>query len=336
VQAIMVTYCSNPDFAKVAVYAKPVGGGKKYGLSARFAEAVMPVMKNLDESTVQIYDDMEKQTWKVSVGDLETNTVFSEEVFVNKRTWRKQLRQGQTAINERVNTQGEVNYLVEATDDEVNTLRAALCSKVRRNLIIRHVPPDIRAECLRVALKTSEDADAKDPDAARKQIVDSFLKIGIGAEDLASYLGHSIRAISEPELSELRGVYVVIRDGEATWSDLLAEKQVELAEARKAGGLNKVKERVRKQREQREQKAQQPKGGSAGTAPPPTTQETGAAEGAQQPQEGGRRRASRRRGGSETEGSAKTDPTPAGTTATNDQPQQNDAQGGASTEPPKE
>jgi len=322
VQSELLRYCSNPDFARAAVYAKPVGVKKAYGLSARFAEAAMPVMRNLYEETTQIYDDAEKQTWRVLVGDLETNSSFSEEVFVNKRVWRKSKRRDQDPVQTRHNNDGEINYLYEATDDEVNTLRAALCSKVRRNLIIRHVPPDIRAKCLAQCLDIADRDDARDPDAARKQIVDSFLKIGIGADDLAAYLGHSIRSISPTELAELRGVYVVIRDGEATWSDLLAEKQIALADARKSGGLNKVKENVRRQQqnEGRGKAAPPPPTGDAPpTGSPPETKGTDTP-----PAQEGRRRASRRRNAEapETTESAQTNPSPPGTTATKDEQQQ--------------
>jgi hypothetical protein len=270
VEAALLRFCENPDFAKAAVYDKPVGGDKKQqGLSARFAEAAFPVMKNLNATHTQIYDDPERQTWRVSVEDLETNIVLAQEVFINKRVEKRYLKPGQSYFSKRINSTGEEVHLVEATDDEVDTRRKALCSKVQRNLMLQHIPPDTKAKCLAKCIQIQALKDKEDPDAAIKKIVDSFFDIGVSSDDLKQFLGHSVRGITDGELIELRAMYVSIQDGEATWMDFLADREEERATKGKSG-VAAAKKRVQ---ELREKEGRTKRAGAAKPAPTPAAGE---------------------------------------------------------------
>jgi hypothetical protein len=66
--------------------------------------------------------------------------------------------------------------------------------------------------------------DAKDPDAARKELADAFATLSVLPADLKGYLGHELGQCSPAELTQLRGLFAGIRDGAITWAEVLAEK----------------------------------------------------------------------------------------------------------------
>jgi hypothetical protein len=81
------------------------------------------------------------------------------------------------------------------------------------------------------------DEDARDPDAAKRGLLDAFLDLGIGAEQLKSYLGISDLATLTPkDLAELRGIFASVRDGDTTWRELVETKAQADAEKAKAAG----------------------------------------------------------------------------------------------------
>jgi len=229
VRTLLLRECRRPGFAEAARYRKPVG--RKYneetrqweaahveGLSVRFAEAAMRLMGNLSVEAASLYDDAQKVIVRVSVTDLETNAVVTTDVTVAKTVERKTLKKGQRALRERLNSYGDKVFLVEATDDEVLNRVNALASKAKRNAVLSLLPADIRDECDETCVRVMHDADAKDPDAAKKKLLDAFAGIGVLPGSLAEYLGHDTAQLAPAELAELRATYAAIRDGETTWS----------------------------------------------------------------------------------------------------------------------
>jgi hypothetical protein len=69
-----------------------------------------------------------------------------------------------------------------------------------------------------------QNRDAQDPAAARKKICDGFYAMGVSPENLVEYLGHAIDQASPAQLQDLRQVYAAIRDGEATWAQIIEAK----------------------------------------------------------------------------------------------------------------
>ena len=52
----------------------------------------------------------------------------------------------------------------------------------------------------------------------------AFVSMGIEVSDLKEYLGKSPSGATAPEIEKLRITYALIRDGEMTWSDVMAAK----------------------------------------------------------------------------------------------------------------
>ena len=223
--------CKRPRFAEAARYKRPVGGGKvAEGPSIRFAESVVRHMGNIDVGAVTIYDDASKRIVRVTATDLETNATYAKDVTVEKTVERRYLKEGrkgqkQKALASRTNSYGETVYIVEATEHDMLAKEGALVSKATRTVGLRLVPADILEEAMDQCVETMHKSDAQDPDAARKRIADGFDSIGVSPAQLREYLDHELSSCSPAELDNLRALYRSIKEGSATWSDVMRAKR---------------------------------------------------------------------------------------------------------------
>lgn len=222
----LLAECRRPSFAEVARYRKPVGKGIE-GLSIRFVEAALRAMTNVLVETAAIYDDHIKRIVRVSATDLETNVCYPKDIVIEKTVERRQLKGAQRAVSTRTGSTGDTVYIVEATEDEILNKQNALESKAIRTLGLRLIPGDLQDEAEQLCIATMQNADAKDPDAAKKKLADAFLSVGVPVELLVEYLGHDLAQSVPAELDELRAVFSAIKDGEARWSDALESKMAE-------------------------------------------------------------------------------------------------------------
>jgi hypothetical protein len=223
----MLKECARPSFAAVARYTKPIGKDKSKwptGPSIRFAEAAVRNMTNITVETMTVYDDREKRIVRVTVTDLEANVPYSQDVTISKTIERRQKKDGDTVLATRTNSYGDILYILEATDDDIINKQQALISKAVRTLGLRLIPGDIVDECMDQVLLTQRNADAEDPDAAKRKLFDAFATLGVRAEQIKEYLGHDAASLAPKELVDLRSLYAAIRDGEATWRDVMDER----------------------------------------------------------------------------------------------------------------
>lgn len=210
--------CRRPEFAETAEFSKPTAEGKIVGFSIRFAEAAIQEWGNIFVDTRTIIDDERVIRKCVLVRDLETNASFSTEVSIYKTVERKSPRDREI-VGRRTNSAGQVVFIVKATDEEMLNKEFSVVSRVIRNNGLRLLPPDILHEARDLCRATLRDKDAKDPQASRKKIIDSFAEIGVKPENLETLLGHPLDAITPADLGHLRKVYRALSEGEATWKD---------------------------------------------------------------------------------------------------------------------
>jgi hypothetical protein len=226
----LLDHCRRSGFAAAARYKKPIGGGSVEGASIRFVETALASYCNvLSESSITYEDDDQIQV-RVTVRDLESTIAYADEAIIRKRVERRRLKQGQTALSQRLNSHGEVVFLVEATDDEVANAKAARQSKLLRNLGLRILPADVVDEAMELCKATMAAGAGKDPAGEQKRLTDAFHSIGVSPAQLAEYLGHALEQTQPAELVELREVYQTLRDGEGTWKAALAAKLADRVE----------------------------------------------------------------------------------------------------------
>lgn len=216
----MLKECRRPRFADVARYNKPVGNGIT-GPSIRFAEMAIRCMGNITIETEVVFEDDEKRIVKVSVTDLEANVPYSQDVALDKTVERRTAKRGDEVIRSRLNKQGETVHIIRATDDEILNKANALISKAVRTLGLRLVPGDLVEECMDEVVHVQKDRDAQDPDAAKRAIYDNFAALGITVDQLKAYLGHDAANLTPKELTDLRGLYAALRDGETSWREIM-------------------------------------------------------------------------------------------------------------------
>jgi hypothetical protein len=238
-----------PGFADAAWFKKPIGAGVE-GLSVRFTDMAARCMGNLLEESPVVYEDAFKRIVRVCVTDLEANLTKFKDVSIEKTVERNSLSGGRVALNVRTNTSGRPVYTLPATEDELLAKEGALISKVRRNLILQLVPGDIQdAARTRILAIRAGDA-AKDPDAARRKVLDSFATLNVAPSDLKLYLGHDVSTCSPAELQDLRDVYAAIASGDVTWSELTTERRgaestPPAAETKPKPGLEGIKDQLK-------------------------------------------------------------------------------------------
>jgi hypothetical protein len=215
--------CRRPGFADAAVYEVPRGGTKIVGLSIRFAEVAVRCMGNLQPEVITVFDGDDTRLVRCTVTDYESNVTWSKDITVKKTVERKQIGKGQRVHGERLNSYGDRVYIVDATDDDVNTKEAALVSKALRTLILRCIPGHIQDEALALCNKIYADKQARDPDAARVAMLDAFASVSIKPTDLEELLGHTTERMQPAEVDRLRKIYAAISEGHTTWHDVITE-----------------------------------------------------------------------------------------------------------------
>lgn len=230
--------CKRPKFAEAARYAKPVGGKTVDGLSIRFAEEARVLWGNIDVSAYLVFDDDERRVYRVVGVDLETNASDGVDVMIEKFVERRSPKQGDEVIRSRTNSRGEPVYVIRANEDALVVKVNANIAKARRQVILSLIPADVKEECEAECILTVRDRDAKDPEGAKKAVLEAFFEIGVTPSQIVEYLGHPIEQLNPAELHVLRKVYTGIKDGEATWADVMELKQGNTKEAKEAQSKN--------------------------------------------------------------------------------------------------
>jgi len=234
VRTKLLKACERPGFAGSATekiwgaawYRKPVGEGVE-GFSVRFAEEAARAMGNIDVQVVPVYDDPLRRIVTVTVMDLESNIAFPTSISFEKTVERKFLKKGEVAIRVRVNSEGRPVYVLPATDDDVATKQANLASKALRNGLLRILPGDIASACRSRILEIRNGAAAKDPDKARRELADGFAALNILPSALKEYLGHELSLSTPAELTDLRELWMELKEGKTTWPEVMEEVRAE-------------------------------------------------------------------------------------------------------------
>lgn len=239
----LLAYCKDPGFATAALYCRPVGKklndvtGKwedalAINFSIRFIEAAIPLYKNIYTATRVVFEDQKRLLMNVQVYDVETNTGYSQDSMLSKQVERKDDRD-RKVISERTNSYGKRVFIVEATKDEMRNVFGTERSKLIRDYGQKLMPFHVLAEARALIDATNADDVKKDPNAAKKAILDSFAGVGVTAEMLLDYLGRSMDALTPRDVAELRVLFNGIRDNDFSWADV-ARMKSEPAES--AGG----------------------------------------------------------------------------------------------------
>ena len=244
----MLKECSRPSFcmpdeskngSSVAIYRVPRGKTNIEGVSIRFAEMALRSYRNLGIDVVVLGEDQQQKLYQVNCTDFETNNITSEIVSVPRSIERSYTKDTDVVLSSRMNSYNKPVYSILGTDDDLAMKRNALISKARRNLIMQNIPGWLVEECVNKVRETARAKDAADPDAAKRKLFDAFAQIGVTAEQLTEYIGHS-NSLSPDQLDVLRGYYSGIREGMTSWRDIVAAKSEEAGSDEKGKEIDEL------------------------------------------------------------------------------------------------
>lgn len=276
VEQRLIRECKRPGFANSAWFVLPIGNdANKYpaGFTIRFAEAALRMCGNIDVEQMVIADDSWKRTVRVRVLDLETNFGYTTEVVIDKTVERSNAKDREV-LSYRQNSYGKMTYVVAASEQEVAMKQGSAVSKAIRTSGLRLIPGDILDESKKLILATKKaGVNAEDPENARKALLDNFAELGVMPVDIAKYVEHDTDNFQPAERELLRGIFRAIKDGHATWKDVL-EAKFGSEDAEESEGARKVKEALEKRKASTAPVTQPATKTEAGAAAPPATQTT--------------------------------------------------------------
>jgi hypothetical protein len=209
------------------------------GFSIRFAEECMRVMGNLDVKSSILWEDDKKRIIEVTVFDIENNIAIPKQTVLEKTMERRFVKRGEVALGTRVTSSNKVNYILPADEAEMTKKQSSAESKAIRNAILRLVPGDIQAECRRRIMEIRHGDAAKDPDGARKRMIDAFAALNVTPGDLEEYAGDDLDKLSPAQIDHMRQLHKAIKSGETTWKAVIEE----VREEREGNGDDAPKEK---------------------------------------------------------------------------------------------
>lgn len=207
-----------PESAFDAIYEKPVGKEKvgnewvqKYasGLSVRAAEALAYAWGNNAFAAEIVADDGTIVTGVAIYLDYEKNTRRA----IPFRISRKYKAAGSSVM--KLTPEDRFNDIVIP----------AKLSKVLREVILRSLPPGIKAE---YEQRAREIIRKKEGDRWGR-VLRHFSKLGVSAEDLEEKMGKDPQALSDKDFEELIGMHNAIMDGETTVAQCFGKDVAEAA-----------------------------------------------------------------------------------------------------------
>jgi hypothetical protein len=253
VRVLLKQACGIYGFADEAWYSRPAGRElneetgeweqkNAEGFSIRFAEEAGRTMGNLLSDSQIVAETFEERLVHVWAMDLETNFTRGVTISVPKLVERKSLKKGQVPLTERTNSKGDKVYVVSATPAELNTTHANLVAKAERQCILKMLPAWIQAECKAKILETLAGEISKDPKAFARRIIDNFAELQVLPSDLQAFVGHTLDRLTEKELADLRNAYSAIKDGAATWDEVMEVRHPGSADAQADVAARKLEE----------------------------------------------------------------------------------------------
>jgi len=230
--------CKRPRFAENALYHKPVGNKKNpqtgqweqafaIDFSVRFIESAIQAFTNVHVIARIEWETDSQSKLTVGVLDVQRNTGYQTDVVLDKLVERKEVKQGRRTRGMRENSYGDTVYLVDATKDEFRNVMGAERSKLIRDNGKRLLPRDVLDECRAQIETTLATENAKDPDSAKKRVLDKFAALGVSATMLRDYLGRPLETLSPKDLQDLTPLYNGLKDGEFSWTDVARTKEGE-------------------------------------------------------------------------------------------------------------
>lgn len=194
--AAIVEACKRPRVAEGAMYAYDRGGSAVTGPSIRLAEILAQNYGNLSFGIVELERSHGESQMMAFCHDLQSNTrqtrVFAVPHIRSSKAKGRQL----------------------LTDDrDVYEMTANQGARRLRACILGIIPPDFVDGAIEQCEKTIQEAGKNIPIADRvRAMITAFSEVGVTKEMIEKKLAHTLDAVNEKELINLRNIFTSIRD----------------------------------------------------------------------------------------------------------------------------
>lgn len=233
---------SRPGLAEVAEYNRPVGKEKDEitgewvekrakGPTIHLLRVALALYGNNGPDVSIVSETATSRTCRVTLSDYETNYHPSKEFtfskLIEKKGFKKKGKEeppDRPYISTRVNTYGDTVYICPMNLDEIRKEENRLAALTKRAVAEEFLPRDIVREALAKAVEVKNAEIKRDPDAAKKRILDKFAEIQVPPAELLAYIGHPLDRLTPDELDDLRGIWSAINDNETTWRAVMESK----------------------------------------------------------------------------------------------------------------
>lgn len=202
--------CGRHGLAQVAVYKFPRGGQSVTGPSIRLAEVIAQHWGNLDCGIREIENKDGQSLMEAWCHDLESN-------------YRKVI---QWTVKHSVGTKMGLKTLTDPRDiyekianDGSRRLRACMLAVIPVDIVDVAV-----SECKRTLLKSADDKPLSD---RIREMAVAFGEVGVSKQMLEGKLGHSLEEMDLNELTELRSIYMSLRDNMSKREDWFSFEPVD-------------------------------------------------------------------------------------------------------------
>lgn len=200
--------CSRKRFAEKARYKYPRGNTTVIGASVQLARELARLWGNIRYGVRIVGDDVNSRSIVGWAWDVQTNAYEESPDVFRKLIQRKQGK-------------GENAPTVWVVPDErelreLTNRRAAICV---RNCIVHLLPFDLLDEVQDACASTMRAEVEKDPDGAKRDVIDSFAGLGVPANELEEFVGHSLSSLSPHEVEDLRAIFRAIKFDGVAWAE---------------------------------------------------------------------------------------------------------------------
>jgi len=222
-QELLNAVKASPRLAEKATYSYPRGKRQDpvtgewveniiSGPSTYIAREAARVWSNLVYGTEVIRDTDHERQIRSFAWDMQTNMRCIAEASFKKLIQRIRWKKNG-------NKNEKVTEWVEPDERDLRELSNKYASIGERNCILKVVPSHMVDEVLEVARQTTLEDAAKHPEAVRAKLADAFLVLGVNVAMLEDYFGHPLKDTTPAEITDLRGIYTSMRDGNSVWED---------------------------------------------------------------------------------------------------------------------
>ena len=224
IESELVEDFKHPGLGDIGVFEISFGGTTVRGLSIRAAEQIAHRWGHIITENTVTPMGLDALV-HVSGIDLVSNVSDSAQALVKGTVERKKVYKDRELLGKRTNTAGDDVYIYPATEAEMFRECNSVQSKLKRNVILHLLPPNVRYAIFETSKAAKAGEFKENKREALNKLRDAFAVYKVSPKEISAYLGHAVGDATEAEFVELRQIYSGLKSGAVTWGEIVKRKQ---------------------------------------------------------------------------------------------------------------